>query len=108
MAPAVDIHETKNAVVITMDIPAIYPRDISISVIEDKLIIKGERKRKKELTKEESCRAERIYGSFQRIVQLPTGAVGIKAKAAPKDGVLKIAIPKSRKAMPRGIKITVK
>ena len=106
--PAVDIHETKSDVVVTMDIPAINPKDISISVIEDKLTVKGERKREKELTEEESYRTERVYGSFQRIVQLPTGVVGAKAKATYKDGVLKIAIPKSRKAVPKEIKITVK
>ena len=108
LIPAVDIHETKSDVVVTMDIPAINPKDISISVIEDKLTVKGERKREKELTEEESYRAERVYGSFQRIVQLPTGVVGAKAKATYKDGVLKIAIPKSRKAVPKEIKITVK
>ena len=108
LMPAVDIHETKSDVVVTMDIPAIDPKDISISVIEDKLTVKGERKREKELTEEESYRTERVYGSFQRIVQLPTGVVGAKAKATYKDGVLKIAIPKSRKVMPKEIKITVK
>jgi HSP20 family protein len=107
LVPAVDIHETKGDVVITMDIPTIDPRDISVSVTDDKLIVKGERKRDKELAEEESCRFERVCGSFQRIVQLPTGVVGTKAKATYKDGVLKIAIPKSRKSAPKEIKITV-
>jgi len=107
LVPAVDIHETKSGVVVTMDIPTIHPKDISVSVIEDKLIVKGERKRDKELTQEESYRFERVCGSFQRIVQLPTGVVGTKAKATYKDGVLKIAIPKSRKTMRKEIKITV-
>jgi HSP20 family protein len=108
LVPAVDVNETEVDVVITMDIPEINPRDISVSVIKDKLIVKGECKKEKELTKEESCRVERAYGSFQRIVQLPTGVVGAKAKAAYKNGVLKIAIPKSRKTMSKIIKITVK
>ena len=108
LMPAVDIHETKNDVVIAMDIPAINPRDISISIIEDKLTVKGERKREKELTEEESYRGERVYGSFQRTVQLPTGVVGAKAKATYKDGVLEIAIPRSRKAVPKEIKIPVR
>jgi HSP20 family protein len=107
LVPAVNIHETKSAVVITMDLPTINPRDIAVSVIEDKLTVKGERKRDKELTEEESYRSERVCGSFQRIVQFPTGVVGTKAKATYKDGVLKITIPKSRKTMPKEIKITV-
>jgi len=108
LVPAVDVHETKVDVVITMDIPEINPRDISVSVIKDKLIVKGECKKEKELTKEESYRVGRAYGSFQRIVQLPTGIVGAKAKATYKNGVLRVAIPKSRKTMPKIIKIPVK
>jgi HSP20 family protein len=108
LVPAVDVHETKTGVVITMDTQTINPRDISVSVIEDKLTVKGERKKEREFTEEESYRVEKAYGSFQRIVQLPTGVVGAEAKATYKDGVLKIAIPRSRKKMPKQIKITVK
>jgi HSP20 family protein len=107
LVPAVDIHETKSDVVITMDIPTINPKDISVSVIEDKLTVKGERRRDKELTEEASYISETVCGSFQRTVQLPAGVVGTKARAAYKDGVLRIAIPKSRKMMPKEIKITV-
>jgi HSP20 family protein len=106
--PAVDIHETKSDIIVTMDVPAINPKDISIAVIEDKLTVKGERKREKEIKEEDYYRTERVYGSFQRIVSLPTAVVGAKAKATYKDGVLKIAIPKSQKAVPKEIKITVK
>jgi HSP20 family protein len=106
--PAVDIHETKSDIVVTMDIPAINPKDISIAVIEDKLTVKGERKREEEIKEEDYYRTERVYGSFQRIVSLPTVVVGAKAKATYKDGVLRIAIPKSQKAGPKEIKISVK
>ena len=106
--PAVDVHETKSDVIVTMDVPAISPKDISITVVEDKLTVKGERKREKELKEEDYYKSERVYGSFQRIVLLPTGVVGAKAKATYKDGVLKIAIPKSQKVVPKEIKIIVK
>jgi HSP20 family protein len=106
--PAVDVQETKGDIIVTMDIPAINPKDISIAVIEDKLTVKGERKREKEIKEEDYYRTERVYGSFQRIVPLPTGVVGAKAKATHKDGVLKIAIPKAQKAVSKEIKITVK
>jgi HSP20 family protein len=106
--PAIDIHETKSDIIVTMDVPAINPKDISIAVIEDKLTVKGERKREKEIKEEDYYRTERVYGSFQRIVSLPTAVVGAKAKATYKDGVLKIAIPRSQKATPKEIKITVK
>ncbi len=105
--PAVDIHETKKEVVITMDVPAIDPKEVSISIADDRLTIKGERKREEE-TKEETCyRTERVYGTFQRIVQLPVEVVGDKAKATYKDGVLKITVPKSQKSTPKEVKVAI-
>jgi HSP20 family protein len=107
--PRVDVHETRVNLVITMDIPAINPENISVSVIEDKLTVKGERKKeKKETAEEEFYRIEKEYGSFQRIVQLPKGVVGARARATYKDGVLTIAIPRSRKPAPKEIKVSVK
>jgi HSP20 family protein len=105
--PAADVSETKKDVVITMDIPAIDPKEVSITITEDKLTVKGERKREEELKEEDFYRTERVYGLFQRTVQLPTEVVGEKAKATYKDGVLKIIVPKSQKSVPKEIKIEV-
>jgi len=90
-----------------MDIPAIDPKAISISIIEDRITIKGERKREEESQEADYYRSERVYGSFQRIIQLPAEVVGDKAKASYKDGVLKITIPKSQKVVPKEVKIEV-
>ena len=106
--PAVDIHETKKDIVVTMDIPAIDPKEVSITVVDDKLTVKGERKRETEVKEEDFYKNERLCGSFQRTVQLPTEVEGDKAKATYKDGVLKIVVPKSRKAVPKEIRIEVK
>jgi HSP20 family protein len=108
LIPAVDINETKVDVVLTMVIPAINPVDISVSVTEDTLIVKGEYKKEKELTEKGFYGSKSECDSFQRIVQLPARVVGAEAKATYKDGVLKIAIPKYRKTMPKKITITVK
>ena len=105
--PAIDVHETKKDVVVKMDVPAINPKDVSISIVDDKLVIKGERKKEEETKEETYYRSERVYGSFQRIVQLPAQVVGDKARAAYKDGVLKITIPKSQKAVPKEIKVEI-
>ena len=93
--PAVDVSETKKDVVITMDIPAINPKEISITITEDKLTVKGERRREEELKEEDFYRTERVHG------------LGDKAKATYKDGVLKIIVPKSQKSIPKEIKIEV-
>jgi len=105
--PAVDVRETRKDVVVTIDIPAIDPKEVTISIIDDKLTVKGERKREEELKEEDYYRAERIYGSFQRTIQLPSEVIGDKAKATYNDGVLKIIVPKSQKALPKEIKINV-
>jgi HSP20 family protein len=105
--PPVDVQETKKEIVIVMDIPAIDPKEISISVVEDRITIKGERRREEEVKDVNYYRSERVYGSFQRIIQLPAEVVGDKAKASYKDGVLKITIPKSQKALPKEVKIEV-
>jgi HSP20 family protein len=106
-APAVDIHETKKDVVVTVDLPAIDPKEVSISIVEDRLTIKGEKKKEEEMKEESYYRSERVYGMFQRTIQLPAEVVGDKAKATYKDGVLKIVVPKSQKALPKEIKVQV-
>jgi HSP20 family protein len=105
--PAVDIHETKKDVVVILDVPAIDPKEVSIAIVDDKLTIKGERKREEETKEETYYRTERVYGTFQRIIQLPVEVVGDKAKATYKDGVLKITVPKSQKAVPKEVKIAI-
>jgi HSP20 family protein len=105
--PPVDIHETKKDVVVIMDIPGIDPKDVAISVLEDRLTIKGERKKEEEAKDTDCFRSERVCGSFQRILQLPSEVIGDKAKASYKDGVLRVIIPKSQKSVPKEVKVEV-
>ncbi len=105
--PPTDVQQTKKDVIVMMDIPAIDPKEISISIMEDRITIKGERKREAEVKEVDYYRSERVYGSFQRIIQLPSEVVGDKAKASYKDGVLRITIPKSQRAVPKEVKIEV-
>ncbi len=105
--PAVDIRETKKDIVVSVDLPAVNPKEVSISIFDDKLTIRGERKKEEEVKEESLYRSERIYGSFVRTIQLPSEVVGSKAKATYRDGVLKIVVPKSEKAMPKEIKVEI-
>jgi HSP20 family protein len=106
--PSVDVHDTKKDVVVTVDLPSIDPKDVSISIVDDKLSVRGEKKREEELKEEDCFRSERYYGSFQRIIQLPAEVIPEKAKATYKDGVLKITVPKSTKVTPKEIKVEIK
>ena len=105
--PAVDVHEAGKDIVVTMDIPAIDPNEVMITMVEDKLTVRGERKREEEVREEDYYRTERVHGTFQRTIQLPAEVIGDKAMATYKDGVLKIVVPKSQKSVPKEIKINV-
>jgi HSP20 family protein len=105
--PASDVYETKKDVVVTMELPAIDPKEVSILIVEDRLTVKGEKKKEVEARDEDFYRCERTYGSFQKTIQLPAEVVGDKAKATYRDGVLKIVVPKSEKAIPKEIRVEV-
>lgn len=106
--PAVDVRETKKDVIVTLDIPAIDPNELAVTIMEDRLTVKGERKREAEVKEEDFFRKERVYGSFQRTIHLPTEVMGDKAKATYKNGVLEIIVPKSQKIVPKEVKIEVR
>ncbi|HVN97674.1 MAG TPA: Hsp20/alpha crystallin family protein [Syntrophorhabdaceae bacterium] len=106
--PPVDVRETKKDVIVMLDIPAMDPNDLSVTITEDRLTVKGERKAETEVREEDFFRKERVQGTFQRTVQLPTEVIGDKAKATYKNGVLEITVPKSQKTMPKEVKIEVK
>ncbi len=106
--PAVDVLEREQDIVINMDIPAIDPKEIVITILGDKLTVEGERKRNEEFKEEDYYRAERVHGSFMRSIQLPAEVVGEKAGASYKEGVLTITVPKSRKIAVKEIKVSVR
>ena len=106
-APSVDVAETDNEVVVTAELPGVEQDDVDITITDDVLTLKGEKKEEKEVKEKNYHRIERSYGSFQRSVSLPAGVQADKAKATYKDGVLHITVPKTEEAKPKQIKIDV-
>jgi HSP20 family protein len=106
-SPSVDIAEKDNEIIVTAELPGIAQDDVDISVTNDILTVKGEKKEEKEVKEDDYHLVERSYGSFHRSIPLPTSVQGDKAKANYKDGVLRIEIPKSEEAKPKQIKINV-
>jgi HSP20 family protein len=104
-APAVDIYETENEVVLTAEIPGIEEKDIDIKVEDNTLTLKGERKFEKEAKEENYHRIERAYGSFFRSFTLPSYVDQDKVEAEHENGVLKIRMPKKAELKPRMVKI---
>jgi len=106
--PSVDLSETKDEILVKAEVPGMDPKDIDISLSDDLLTIRGEKKQENEEKEENYHRVERTYGSFSRSVRLPVGVQSSKVKANYKDGVLKIALPKSPEAKKKEVKIQVK
>jgi HSP20 family protein len=106
-APAVDIYEGENELVVKADLPDVKQEDLDIRVENNLLTIRGERKFEKKVDEKNYLRVERVYGSFARSFSL-ANTVNIEAiKADYKDGVLTLNIPKREEAKPKQIKVNV-
>ncbi len=105
--PMLDVSETKNDYVVKAELPGIDPKDIDISLMDDVLTIKGEKKQEKEEKEENYHVIERCYGSFSRSVRLPGQVQSDKINATFKNGVLKVTLPKTEEAKKKEIKIKV-
>ncbi len=106
-APAVDIFETENSIVLKAELPGIDPKDVEVRVEDNTLYLKGERKFEKETKDENYHRVERSYGSFARSFSLPNSIDADKVVAEYKDGVLNLTLPKREEAKPKTIRINV-
>lgn len=104
-APAVDVAEDKDALVITAELPGFKREEIEISVDGEILTLRGERKFEKEEGRRYH-RVERSYGTFVRAFQLPSNVDADNASAKLVDGVLTLHLPK--KDLVRGRKIEVR
>ena len=106
--PALDIEETKDDIKISAELPGLKKDEIKLTISNGQLVLQGERKLEKEEKDKTYHRIERRYGSFRRTVSLPTEAETDKVKAIYEKGILNITLPKSKKAKPKEIGITVK
>ena len=104
-APAVDILENENELVIKADLPEIELKDIDIEVENGTLTMKGERKFERKDENGGYHRIERNYGSFMRCFSLPDTVDTEKVKAEYKNGVLAITLGKKEVAKPKTIKV---
>ena len=104
--PMVDFSETKDAFVVKAEIPGMESQDISVSLENQMLTMKGEKKHEKEEKDEQYYRMERSYGAFVRTVRLPAPVDGSKVTAAFKNGLLTVTMPKAPEA--KGSTIPVK
>lgn len=91
-SPQVDIYERDGKLVICADLPGLTKDDVKVDVMEDAVLIEGDRKYEHEEREEGMYRTERGYGHFQRQIPLPEGVKTDTAKATFKHGVLEITL----------------
>ena len=109
-SPAVDVRETKDELVMLVELPGLDIEDVSVSVEKNVLTIGGEKKKTFEEGDEGSQYhvVERYHGHFERSFRLPETVSAAKIDARLKDGVLAISLPKVEAAKPRKIEVKVK
>ena len=105
--PACDVFEDKNAVKIVAEVPGVRPEDVKLSIENNLLTIRGEKKQQAEENSERVHRYERSYGTFERTFSLPTTVDPDRIDASYTHGILTVTIPKAERARPREIPFKV-
>lgn len=106
-APALDVHEDKDQFTVSLELPGLKREDINVHLEDGTLVISGERKEETRAEGTEVHRRERFYGKFSRALTLPTAVAPDKVKAAYKDGILTVTLPKAEEAKPKQIDVSV-
>lgn len=105
--PPVDIYEADGELVLKAEVPDMRREDIDVSVENNTLTIRGERKLDHEIKQDSFHRIERAYGSFVRTFSLPPTVDAARIAAEYKHGVLTIKLPVREEAKPRTINVEV-
>jgi len=106
--PEIDVRETDNEIIVEAEVPGMDQKDVNVTIKDNVLTLKGEKKREQEEKEANYYRVERTYGSFMRTMMLPSRVSADKATAKYKNGVLRITVPKIEEVKPKEIAIEVK
>ncbi len=108
ISPAIDVVEKANEILVYCDLPGVRKDDVDISIANNVLTIKGEKKGEQKKDKSKSYRNEIWNGSFQRTISLPEVVDAQKVEATMKNGVLSISLAKLEEKKPKQIEVKVK
>ena len=106
--PAIDLSETEDGYLIEADLPGLNKDDIELTIEDNVVTLKGERKQTQKVEGRGYYCYERRHGNFQRSFKLPAGVDAKKVLANFEDGVLHVEIPKLEEAKPKRIEVKVK
>ena len=105
--PSVDIAETDSGFEVRAELPGVKQEDVNVSVRDNVLTLRGEKRQEETDEGKNYRRVERHYGSFQRAFTLPPTVDADAITAAYRDGVLTLTVPKAEEAKPKEIPIEV-
>jgi HSP20 family protein len=106
-SPSVDISETGDEYLIRAALPAVKKEDVTVTVEDGMLMLKGERRQKDEQKNEKFHKVETFYGSFSRTFSLPEATDANAIRAESKDGMLTIHVPKTKAEVAKPMTIKV-
>jgi HSP20 family protein len=107
-APAVDMYQTDDEVVVKAALPGFHADDVQINITGDVLTLRGEMKQEEEKEEKSWHIREHRWGSFERSITLPTEVTADKAVADFENGVLTISLPKAEEVKPKTISVKAK
>ena len=107
-SPACDIYETDSEIVVKTELPGVKKENVQVTLENNVLTIRGERKFQEEAKKENYHRVESNYGQFTRSFALPAFIDTNKINAEFKDGLLRLVLPKREEAKAKTIEVKVK
>ena len=104
--PACDVCEDRDTVTISVELPGVRPEDVKLTVENNVLTVRGEKREETRSDQEQTHRAERAYGWFERAFALPSTVDPEQIEARYENGILRITIRKAERARPREIPVT--
>jgi HSP20 family protein len=105
--PRMDLKEKNGSIEITAELPGLEEKDVEVTLVDNVLTLKGEKKAEKEEKDENRYVMERSYGAFSRSIELPEGVKPEDVKASMAKGVLTVTLPKPQEAKPDAKKIEI-
>jgi HSP20 family protein len=105
--PRIEIVLEHNELMVRADLPGLEPKDVTVEVKDERLILKGTRHKTFKTSKEEYIKTERLYGEFYRAIPLPEGAIAEAATAVFVNGVLEIRLPVPPRPEPKTRRVNV-
>jgi HSP20 family protein len=105
--PPAELEETADAILLKLELPGMNPSDLDVQVMEEAVAISGERKSENKTEEGGVTRSEFHYGSFQRLIPLPTRVQNTNVQAEYTDGILRLTLPKAEEEKRKAVKVNI-